>query len=117
MSYPSITQAIDHYKQPKPLDDVDLITEVRNRLMAAGLGQRIAHFDNHRFIQEAIGKESSVQRYLLNRYWTSQLLHSSKVSIEERYCLIPDGMIQDWLALFETKILPFIIENDLPCAA
>lgn len=117
MSTETIVQAIEHYKQPKPTGDIDLIAEVRQRMITAGLGQRIAHFDNHKFIQEAIGKESSVQRYLLNRYWTSQLLHSSTVSIEERYCLIPDGRIDDWLDLFQAKILPFIIQNDLPCAA
>lgn len=117
MSTKNVVQAIEQYKQPKPDGDIDLIAEVRQRMLNAGLGQRIAHFDNHKFIQEAIGKESSIQRYLLNRYWTSQLLHSSKVSIEERYCLIPDGMIHDWLDLFQSRVLPFIIENDLPCAA
>lgn len=117
MSTQNVVQAMEHYKQPKPNGDIDLIAEVRQRMIKAGLSHRIAHFDNHKFIQEANGKESSVQRYLLNRYWTSQLLHSSTVSIEERYCLIPDGMISDWLDLFQARVLPFVIANDLPCAA
>lgn len=113
----SITQHIQHYKQPKTMGDIDLIAEVRQRLMASGLGQRIVHFDEHRFIKEAAGKDSVIQQYLLNRYWTNQLLHANAVSIEERYCLIPDGLVEDWLNLFESRVLPFIIANDLPCAA
>ncbi len=108
--------AIDRYIQPKPKQDIDLIVEVRQLLLAAGLGQHLPFYDNDRFIKEAIGKESSVQQYLLNRYWTNQLLNASKVSIKERYSLIPDGIPQDWLELFKAEVLPFVVENGLPCA-
>lgn len=117
MASQTIINGIDMYNQPKPPGDIDLIAEVRNCMLSAGLGQRIAAFDNNRFIKEAINKDSSVQRYLLNRYWTNQLLHSPRVSIEQRYCLIPDGKVEDWLELFKNSILPFIVSNDLPIAA
>lgn len=117
MSNSHMLKGIEAYNQQKPDNDIDLINEVRACMLSAGLGQRITAFDQDRFILEASGKESSVQRYLLNRYWTNQLLHAQRVSIEERYCLIPDGCVQDWLDLFKARVLPFIISNDLPMAA
>ncbi len=37
-------------------------------------------------------------------------------SEEERYCLIPNGSSEDWLKLFQSKILPFLMANNLPNA-
>lgn len=113
----SINAATQQYYQPKPADDIDLIAEVRATLVAAGLGNKLAEaFDTNRFILEAAGKHSSVQRYFMNRYWGQQLLYAKVQSIDERYCLLPNGTIQDWLNLFQQKILPFVIANDLPMA-
>jgi len=111
----TLKPAIDYYHSPKMDGDIDLVTEVRNMLVASGLLPKVQTcFDTNRFIIEASGKASDVQRFLLNRYWSQQLMSSSRHSIEERYCLIPDGTITDWLHLFQTKVLPFIIANDLP---
>jgi hypothetical protein len=106
---------IQEYQQPKPEGDPDLVNLVRAKLIEAGLLHAVQNnFDTNRFIIEANGKNSSAQRFLLNRFWNMQLMYSSKPSTEERYCLIPNGTVQDWLRLFEQKVLPFIIENGLP---
>lgn len=108
-------QGIEQYHQPKPEGDIDLIAEVRQHLVNSGLAQRATEaFDNNHFIAEAANKPSTVQRFLLNRYWGMQLMQAGKPSIEERYCLIPNGEVSDWLKLFKEKILPFVIENNLP---
>lgn len=108
-------QSLEAYKQPKGENDIDLIQEVRNLLLTAGLHTLVEqNFDTNRFIIDAAGKTSNVQRYLLNRYWNMQLLYSSKPTSEERYCLIPDGEVSDWLKLFKEKVFPFVIENQLP---
>jgi len=109
-------QNVDAYNAAKPEDDIDLVEEVRNILIKAGLGNRLEAFDNNHFIQEAKGKYSVVQRYLLNRFWGQQLMLTNLPTAEERYCLIPNGEVSDWLKLFENKVLPFILENDLPIA-
>lgn len=110
-----LANGIQQYKQPKPEGDPDLVILVRDQLVASGLLKLVEMgYDNNRFIIEAKGKPSSVQRHLLNRYWGLQLMSSKKPTTEERYCLIPNGTVADWLKLFNTKVLPFIIENNLP---
>jgi len=106
---------IDAYNQVKPDGDIDLIAEVRDILTRAGIIEPLSNaYDNDRFIIEAVGKVSTIQRYLLNRYWTKQLIASGKPTSEERYTLIPNGEISDWLKLFESKIIPFALDNNLP---
>lgn len=111
----AIKAGVDDYHKDRDSDDIDLIAEVREILNKAGLNNKLEEcFENHRFILEAKNRPSKVQRFLLNRYWTQQLLYAKKQSIEERYCLIPNGEIKDWIKLFNEKVLPFIIDNDLP---
>jgi hypothetical protein len=106
---------VAQYYQPKPEGDIDLVSEVRRVLVEAGLNQLVeANYDNNRFIVDAANKPSSVQRFLLNRFWNYQLVSCEAVSIDERYCLIPNGTVQDWLKLFTEKVLPFAIANQLP---
>lgn len=112
--HPQITQGIQEYHQTRQADDIDLVQEVRTILINSGLAQNLQAFDSNRFIIEAATKPSSVQRYLLNRFWNQQLITCSAISIEERYCLIPDGAVQDWLMLFKEKVVPFLITNNLP---
>ena len=108
-------QAMSQFNQKREEGDIDLIDIVRNELVNAGLGQKLqAGYDNNRFIIDAKDKPSSVQRYFLNRYWNIQLMSSEKPSTEERFCLVPNGTNDDWLRLFKSKVLPFIIENGLP---
>lgn len=105
----------EQYHQTKDANDIDLTAVVRTILVEAGLLQYvIAAYDNDRFILEAQNKPSEVQRFLLNRYWSFQLMQSEKSSIEERSYLIPNGEIEDWIRLFQNKVLPFILENNLP---
>lgn len=111
----AIAQGVEYYSGAKEEQDIDLISVVRSQLVSSGLANRLSTaFDSNRFIVEAAGRKSDIQRFLLNRYWNQQLMSSNKMSIEERYCLIPDGSTDEWLKLFQDKVLPFIIENGLP---
>ena len=106
---------VNAYFQPKPFGDIDLVDEVRQALLGAGLHANVAAaYDNNRFIVDAVGKPSNVQRHLLNRYWSQQLMSTFVPSMDERYCLIPNGEVSDWLKLFKQKVLPFAIANNLP---
>lgn len=112
--HPNLQQAYDSYSQPKPAGDIDLIAEVRRTIMEAGLGLNIvAAYDNHRHIVEAQGKTSDIQRFLLNRYFNLQLSDCPN-SRDARYSLIPNGTVSDWLRLFQTMVIPFMISNQLP---
>lgn len=103
------------YHTPKTEGDIDLVQTVRDLMNAVGLGQKvITLFNTHRFIVEAEGKHSSIQRYLLNRYWNNQLMLATEPSVDVRFCLIHNGEISDWIRLFQQKVLPFAIEHNLP---
>jgi hypothetical protein len=103
------------YNTPKPVGDIDLIAKVREILISAGLRPKVESFyDTNRFIIDANGKHSEIQRHMLNRYWNYQLNQAKQRSIEERYSLVVDGGIDNWLQLFIDKVLPFIVTNDLP---
>lgn len=109
-----INEGVERFKQPKPEGDIDLIQEVRNLFIQQGMETEIQQFyDIHPWICQAQQKHSEVQRYFLNRYLNKQLL-AHPHSIEERYCLIPNGTVGDWLNLFTTKVLPFMVKNKLP---
>ena len=96
-------------------NDIDLVAMVRGALEEKGLIPEVAqYFNPHHYIVCAEGKNSEVQRYYLNMYWTLQLIASKKECTAERMCLVNKGEPVDWIVLFKTKILPFIIENNLP---
>lgn len=111
----TLKDAMTVYSQVRSADDIDLITEVRNVLCNSGLAGRLPDaFDNHPYITEGKNKPSNVQRYLLNRYWNAQLMIYAHISSDQRYCLIPNGTVQQWLDLFQKTVMPFIIQNNLP---
>lgn len=108
-------EQLNQYYAEKPKDDCDLISIVRTMLINSGVAtEAINYYDNHPLIMSSLNKISHVQRFNLNRFWSVQLMASTNHSEEERYCLIPNGSNQEWLNLFESKILPFIIQNSLP---
>lgn len=111
---PQLATTAMEYHQVRDPGDIDLIATVRDILVQSGLGNNLSAYDCNRFIQEGLNKPSKVQRYLLNRFWNHQLMVSQSISIEERYCLIPDGNHDQWLTLFRDKIVPFLIANNLP---
>lgn len=103
------------YHRPPTENEIDLIAEVRAILISSGLGKNIvAAYDSDRHILDAMGRNVEVQRHMLNRFWNLQMLSCNESSINERYCLIPNGEIKDWLRMFKEGIIPFCIRNDLP---
>ncbi len=110
-----IQAGVAQYFKPKDENDPDLVGQIRELLINSGLRKLVEeNFDTHRFIIDAAGKHSNAQRFLLNNFWHLQLMSAAKQSTEERYCLIPNGDVKNWLNLFKVKVLPFIIENNLP---
>lgn len=102
------------YFKPRTEGEIDLVAEVRNILVSSGLGQNIGNYDDNRIIVDAVDKSSAVQRFQLNRFFALQMVMVNANSTEERFCLIPNGNVSDWLILFKSKVLPFLIEHNLP---
>lgn len=95
---------------------VDLINEVRDILIGEGLGRQVeTYFDTNELILQSVGKDSVVQRFNLNRYWTLQILASNDPRTSDvRYHLIHSGNPSDWLDLFKEGVVPFIVHHHLP---
>lgn len=98
-------------------DDQDLVQTVRSLLEPVCNPENlVTFFDNNHYVQEAKNLRPEAQRFILNRYWNLQLLSVNISTIEERYCLISNGEISDWLKLFEKAIVPFAKKHNLPKA-
>jgi hypothetical protein len=96
-------------------EDLNLVEAVLMLLKSAGLSdQKIYIYSSNRELITIYNSTSEIQRRFLNRFWDLQLLSSRSNSSNERFALIPDGTISDWLRNFETAVLPFIITNNLP---
>lgn len=115
--------AVPVYKS-NPDDTLCLKAEVKKILAGFGIICRHDNYDSY-FDNIAVmfGIERfdmlshEYQRMFMNRYWHSQLnslTERSVNTIEERFCLIPNGEMNDWINLFKQKIAPCAMTNGLP---
>lgn len=105
----------ESYMSPRGHGEFDLVAACRQALIDAGLLPEVqSGFDTHPNIIDATTKKPEVQRHMLNQFWNLQLLASSGNTYEVRYCLIPNGDVQDWLRLFKEKVVPAAVQHRLP---
>lgn len=57
-----------------------------------------------------------IQRFLINRYWHLQLGTLPFNTMDQRYCLVPNGTIDRWLQLFDEMVAPLVVQHNLPPA-
>ena len=108
-------ETANQYDEVRHPEDLDLVAWVRNELFTAGLGQEaIQGFDTSPTIQTASMKRPEVQRYMLNKFLNLQLMMYASESINERFCLVPNGQITEWMTLFKNSVLPFLVAKRLP---
>ena len=115
----SLTQDFDNakkqYFRERLPDEIDLIEEVRGCLVQAGLHDQVSTaYDQDVNIQNAKRRNAAVQRFVLNRFWTSQLYCTVENTEHLRRLLFPEGDIHRWLHAFRSEIMPFIVRNNLP---
>jgi hypothetical protein len=110
------TQTINPlFTEPREPKDIDLVKCIRDLLVESGLNQQvIIAFDTNEDIINASAMRPEAQRFILNRFWHSQLIGFGVKTIEHRYCLLPTGDHSWWLKIFREKILPMCIELRLP---
>lgn len=97
-------------EQKQPRDLVDEITEIlkkHNHPNPTGWHSKV-HPDafNH--------EVENIRRFQINQFWRKALgrvdLYTENNTMGERFCLIEDGSIDDWLRLFDTQVAPSIIK-------
>lgn len=89
----------------------DLLSEVTNLLSMSGLHETALSLNSYFQTNEALTKTENVQRFYMNKFFNLLLLAIPTNTIDQRFCLIPDGSIDDWLNLFRRKVLPFLREH------
>ena len=94
----------------------DLVSEIRTILIESGLAKEVAeNFDTNGYVRDAINIPFDGQRFLMNRFWNLQLLQLGVTSIEERFCLLDEGTMKDWIQVFKDKIVTTLVSKRLPC--
>lgn len=103
------------FKMTREPHEIDVVGRVREMLIANGLQKEVLEkFDTNPSIQMVRDKKPEPQRHALNRFWNLQLIAFGSITIEHRFWLVPDGSIEDWLKIFEGRIVPFAVEHRLP---
>lgn len=106
---------MDFYHGKRKDDEIDLVSVVRQRMVDAGLGDRLVDcFDHNRFIEEAKERPAHAQQYNLNRYFCTQFMAAEESAAIERYSLIYEISPDKWLTIFDKTILPAVVNYDLP---
>lgn len=94
--------------------ELNLIKRVRESLLNVFPEERVIEFyDNNSLIGPNMDLNNDTQRFVLNRYWSSQLYKSTENTTNLRRSLIPNGSHNEWLNIFQDLILPFISSNNL----
>lgn len=97
--------------------DIDLIQCVRDILIRHGLKKKVEElFDTDVNIIYAANLGPKAQRDVLIAFWNLQFMNCGNSGFEERACLGLPFNDTDWIRVFVEKLLPFIIDNDLPKA-
>lgn len=92
--------------------DTDLVAEVSKLLQESASADPFG-WETRLGVPDAHSIGPKLQRFLINRYWRLKMGLSSADSTMPRYCLIESGEDSEYLEIFKTNILPFIIENNV----
>jgi hypothetical protein len=92
--------------------DIDLVQEITALLVKAN-HPNPTNWSGQLAMKEPHLEGPKLQRFLINRYWRVKMGMCPDNSTMERFCLIDSGEDKEYLAIFETNILPFIIKNNL----
>ena len=106
---------IEFYNSQKLEGELDLVKVVRQRLSDHGLKDKLHEgFDTNRFVVEAKGKPAHAQQYLMNRYFSTQLMAADQDTVLQRYSLMYEVQPDEWLQVFEKTVLPAFVDYNLP---
>lgn len=95
--------------------DLDMIQCVRDILVRNGLKNKVEQlFDTDVNIIFAKDLGPKAQRDVLIAFWSLQFMSMDFSGFEERACLNLPFSDTDWIRVFVEKLVPFIVDNDLP---
>jgi len=111
-----IRKMMKQVSDPRSDEDINLVLRFRDLMLANGVSsENIMTFDVNPVIMTIRDSKPEVQRLHLNMYINRQIILTGKDAYDERFCLVPDGSHEYWLAIMESRIMPFFLNNNLPC--
>lgn len=112
---PAFTSVNTANHDAQQVGDLDMIACVRDILVRNGLKKKVEElFDTDVNIIYAQKLGPKAQRDVLIAFWNLQFMNVEVGGFEERACLNLPFSDTDWIRVFVEKLLPFIIDNDLP---
>ena len=96
------------FQEVRQPGDIDLVEQITAMLVREGHPNPTA-WHNHPNIVQAKQAAPKLQRFLINRYWRMRLGQCESSTVAERFCLIEDGTDKEWLSLFDSGVLPAIV--------
>ena len=102
-------------RDERKVGDIDMIKCVRDILVRHGLKQKVEQlFDTDVNIVYAANLGPKAQRDVLIAFWNLQFMGVDVGGYEERAVLGLPFSDSDWIRVFVEKLVPFIVDNDLP---
>lgn len=101
----------EELETPRLPTQINLLDEVVAALRESTLFNYAMVLETHFIQHDLVDKQPNVQRFYMNKWFNTQLLSIEADSSAQRFCLVNDGTIADWLHLFKVKILPFLREH------
>jgi len=98
----------DEFNSERSPNEIDLLAVVSKDLKESGLFIIESHLQDYCETQGIVNKRANVQRFCMNKYFILVLMIYPENTMDQRYCLISDGTVENWLDLFRRKILPFL---------
>lgn len=97
---------------PRVPGDIDLVQAVTELLKEAGHPQPM-NWEFQLAMANPRLEGPHLQRHLINRYWRVKLGMCEEDTNAARFCLFADGEHSEYLQVFKTNVLPYIIRNNL----
>lgn len=64
-------------------------------------------------VKQAAAAAPKLQRFLVNRHWRLALGMCKESTTAERFCLLDEGKVEDYLKVFKEAILPVVVRHAL----
>jgi ABC-type uncharacterized transport system permease subunit len=100
------------FTETRQVGDIDLVSEITNILASVGHKSPSAWVSDP-IVQEAIGQHPKLQRFLINRFWRTQLGLCLESTTRERYCLVDTGIDTVYLEIFRIAVAPSIVKLNI----
>lgn len=110
-----LNTGINYYTSERQEDDKDLVRIIRGELVAAGISNIEAVYDNNRHIQDAAKLRPHAQQYHLNRFFAEEL-NCAQVATGvdtrvSRNCLIYEIQPDQWETIVKKQVIPSLVST------